>query len=107
MVYEEDNARFYNIFSLVKRRQVDEFSILYGKRTLTGGQSISCSGGISVNNLVYKNPEENSVFVGVPFELNINGSKIKRSVLGLIMVSYQLENRPHLAEVLVLNYTET
>lgn len=76
--------------------KVDEFSLLYGRRTIKDGQSLSFSAGMSLN-LNYNNISNNELesqnsntFIGFPFELNIKWFKKEkkrfRAYYGIIPV---------------------
>lgn len=87
---------FVGFPTFVNKGQSNEFSFLYGRRAVKDGRSLSFSGGISVNNAIYNESQNNSVsnndltFIGFPFELNIKWFKKEkkqfRAYFGLIPI---------------------
>ncbi|WP_452219027.1 hypothetical protein [Lacinutrix undariae] len=75
---------------------VDEFSLLYGKRFIKDTYSFSASVGVSLNELVYNSLDNNmntstkEQYIGFPFEVNIRLFKRKkeriRVLYGLIPI---------------------
>lgn len=64
-------------------RQINEFFVLYGRRTAKRDHSLSYSGGISFNHVLLQSGQESNfgdsnVFVGFPFKLNIKWLKKKK-----------------------------
>lgn len=70
----------------IRKESVIEYALLYGKRYVYDGKSLSFSAGISVNDRVYYNysEEQNNynkiedVNLGLPVELNIKWFKAKK-----------------------------
>ncbi len=72
-----------------------ELGLLYGRRFINGGRSLSYSIGVSYNETylydfsTYNYPLQREVFIGVPFELNIkwfDEKKEKYRILGIFPV---------------------
>lgn len=101
-IYQYELKSAYAAFSFVgfpffiNKRHVNEFSLLYGRRTIKDGRSYSFSGGISFNSVIYNKSQNNAAylddttFVGFPFEVNIKWFKKEkkrfRAYYGLIPI---------------------
>ncbi|WP_452219697.1 hypothetical protein [Lacinutrix salivirga] len=94
--YEVALIGFVAIPFLESNLKVNEVSILLGKRYIKDGHSFSFSGGLSANNVLFKERingvevKKNKQFIGFPLEVNIKWFKKKkkrfRAYYGLIPV---------------------
>ena len=71
---------------LQKRSTAEEFSFLYGYRTISDGAAYSLSGGLSLNKyIVYgDNIDQRDNYLGFPFEANFQLFKKRKSPLRII-----------------------